>query len=49
VFGTAQLSVGKAEFTTSSLFAESTTVTATYHGDSNIAQSAASVIQTLQK
>ena len=48
VLGTAQLSGGKAEFTTSSLFAESTTVTATYHGDSNIAKSAASVIQTVQ-
>ena len=48
VLGTAQLSGGKAEFTTSSLFAESTTVTATYYGDSNIAKSAASVIQTVQ-
>ncbi|PYX32538.1 MAG: hypothetical protein DMG77_03095 [Acidobacteria bacterium] len=48
VLGTAQLSGGKAIFTTSSLFAGSTTVTATYYGDSNIAKSAASVIQTVQ-
>jgi hypothetical protein len=48
VLGTAQLSNGKAHFTTSSLTMGSTTVTATYNGDSNIAKSSASVIQTVQ-
>jgi hypothetical protein len=47
VLGTAQLSGGKAKFTTSSLAVGSTTVTATYSGDSNISESSASVIQTV--
>jgi hypothetical protein len=49
VLGTAQLSNGKAEFTTSTLAVGSTTVTATYNGDSNIAASSASVTQTVQQ
>ncbi len=48
VLGTAQLSDGKAKFTTSSLAVGSTTVKATYYGDSNIAHSSASVTQTVQ-
>jgi hypothetical protein len=48
VLGTAQLSGGKAKFTTSALALGSTTVTATYYGDSNIAKSLASVTQTVQ-
>ncbi len=48
VLGTAQLSNGKAQFTTSSLPAGSDTVTATYYGDSNIAGSTASVKETVQ-
>jgi uncharacterized repeat protein (TIGR03803 family) len=48
VLGTAQLSGGKAKFTTSTLTVGSTTVTATYQGDSNIAGSSASVTQTVQ-
>jgi hypothetical protein len=48
VLGTAQLSSGKAKFTTSTLPAGSTKVTAIYYGDSNIAKSSASVIQTVQ-
>jgi hypothetical protein len=48
VLGTAQLSGGKAKFTTSTLTVGSTTVTATYRGDSNIAGSSASVTQTVQ-
>jgi Big-like domain-containing protein/VCBS repeat protein/FG-GAP repeat protein len=48
VLGTAQLSGGKATLTTSSLADGSTKVTATYYGDSNIAKSSASVIQTMQ-
>ncbi len=47
VLGTAQLSGGKATFTTSALAAGSTMVTATYYGDSNIAKSSASVTQTV--
>jgi Bacterial Ig-like domain (group 3)/FG-GAP-like repeat len=47
VLGTAQLSSGKAKFTTSTLPVGSTKVTATYYGDSNIAKSSASVIQTV--
>ena len=48
VLGTAQLSGGKAKFTTSTLAVGSTKVTATYQGDSNIAGSSASVTQTVQ-
>ncbi len=48
VLGTAQLSGGKATLTISSLAVGSTKVTATYNGDSNIAKSSASVIQTVQ-
>jgi surface antigen len=48
VLGTAQLSGGKASLTTSSLPVGSTKVTVTYYGDSNIAKSSASVIQTVQ-
>jgi hypothetical protein len=45
VLGTAQLAKGKATFTTSTLAAGSTKVTATYYGDSNISASSASVVQ----
>ena len=45
VLGTAELSGGKATFTSSTLANGSTTVTATYAGDSNIAESSASVVQ----
>ncbi len=48
VLGTAQLSGGKATLTISSLAVGSTKVTATYNGDSNIAKSSASVVQTVQ-
>lgn len=48
VLGTAQLSGGKAKFTTSTLAVGSNKVTATYYGDSNIAGSSASVTQTVQ-
>jgi subtilase family serine protease len=48
VLGTAQLGGGKATFTTRRLAVGSTQVTATYYGDSNIAQSAASLTQTVQ-
>jgi Big-like domain-containing protein/VCBS repeat protein len=48
VLGTAQLSVGKATLTVSSLAVGSTKVTATYYGNSNIAKSSASVVQTVQ-
>jgi hypothetical protein len=48
VLGTAQLSGGKAKFTASTLAVGSTTVTATYYGDSNIAKSSASVKQAVQ-
>jgi Bacterial Ig-like domain (group 3)/FG-GAP-like repeat len=47
VLGTAQLSGGKAMLTISSLPAGSTKVTVTYYGDSNIAKSSASVVQTV--
>jgi hypothetical protein len=47
VLGTAQLSGGKAKFTTSTLAVGSTKVTAIYYGDSNIAKSSASVTQTV--
>jgi hypothetical protein len=47
VLGTAQLSGGKATFTTSTLAVGSTAVTATYHGNSNVAKSSASVTQTV--
>jgi Bacterial Ig-like domain (group 3)/FG-GAP-like repeat len=48
VLGTAQLGSGKATFTTSTLPVGSTKVTAIYYGDSNIAKSSASVVQTVQ-
>ena len=48
VLGTAQLSAGKATFTTSTLPAGSTIVTVTYPWNSNIAGSSASVTQTVQ-
>jgi hypothetical protein len=48
VLGTAQLSNGKAKFTTSSLPTGSNTVTATYLGDSNIAGSTATVTEVVQ-
>jgi len=48
VLGTAQLSGGKATLTISSLAVGSTKVTATFNGDSDIAKSSASVIQTVQ-
>ena len=48
VLGTAQLSSGKAKFTTSTLPVGSTKVKAIYYGDSNIAKSSASVTQTVQ-
>jgi hypothetical protein len=47
VLGTATLSQGKALFTTSTLAVGSNKVTATYNGDSNIANSSASITQTL--
>jgi hypothetical protein len=46
--GTAQLSAGKAKFTISTLAVGSTKVTATYRGDSNIAESSALVTQTVR-
>lgn len=48
VLGTTQLSGGKATFTSSSLPVGSTRVTVTYYGNSNIAKSSASVIETVQ-
>jgi hypothetical protein len=48
VLGTSQLGGGKAKLTLSSLAVGSTTVTATYNGNSNIAKSSASVIQAVQ-
>ena len=48
ILGTAQLGGGKAKLTISSLSLGSTKVTATYYGDSNIAQSSVSVMQTVQ-
>lgn len=48
VLGMAQLSGGKATLTTSSLPVGPTKVTATYYGDSNIAKSSASAIQTVR-
>jgi hypothetical protein len=47
VLGTAQLSGGKAKFVTTTLAVGSTTVTATYNGNSNIAKSSASATQTV--
>ncbi|MGB8987757.1 MAG: Ig-like domain-containing protein [Candidatus Sulfotelmatobacter sp.] len=49
VLGTAQLSKGKASFTTSTLAVGSTIVTATYYGDSNITKSSASVKQSVHQ
>jgi hypothetical protein len=48
VLGTAQRSGGKAKFTISTLAVGSIKVTATYYGNSNIAKSSASVMQTVQ-
>ena len=48
VLGTAQLSSGKAIFTTSALTVGSTVVKVTYNGNSNINGSSASVTQTVQ-
>ena len=48
VLGTAQLVGGKAKLVISSLPVGSTKVTVKYNGDSNIAKSSASVIQTVQ-
>jgi YVTN family beta-propeller protein len=48
VLGTEQLGGGKAKFTTSTLGVGSTTITAAYYGDSNIAKSSASVIQNVK-
>jgi hypothetical protein len=48
VLGTAQRSGGKAMFTISTLAVGSTTVTASYYGDSNISGSSASVKETVQ-
>jgi hypothetical protein len=48
VLGSVQLSGGKAQFMTSSLPAGSDKVMVTFYGDSNIAQSTASVVQTVQ-
>ena len=48
VLGTGQLSNGKAIFTTSTLGVGSTTVTATYNGDSDIAPSSASITVVVQ-
>jgi len=47
VLGTAQLANSKAKFTISTLAVGSTTVTATYYGNSNISASSASVVQTV--
>ena len=47
MLGTAQLADGKATFTISTLAVGTTTVTATYYGDSNISGSSASVRQTV--
>ena len=47
VLGTAQLSAGKATFTTSTLPVGATIVTVTYPWNSNIASSSASVTQTV--
>jgi hypothetical protein len=47
--GTAQMIAGKASFTTSNLAVGSVEVTATYYGDSNIAESSASVTQKVQQ
>lgn len=48
VLGTAQLSSGKATFTTSTLSAGSTVVKVTYNGNSNIKGSSSSLTQTVQ-
>ena len=45
--GTGLLSGGKATFTTSTLPIGTTPITASYYGDSNIAESSASVVQTV--
>src|SRR5262249_37715915 len=48
VLGTSQLTGGKATFTISTLPVGLTRVTVTYYGNSNIAKSSASVIETVQ-
>jgi hypothetical protein len=48
ILGTAQLSKGKATFTTSSLGAGSNAIKVTYQGNSNIASSSAVVTQIVQ-
>jgi hypothetical protein len=48
ILGTAQLKGGAASFTTSALPVDATSVTVTYYGDSNIAESSASVIQAVR-
>jgi hypothetical protein len=48
VLGTAQLSQGKATFTTSALSAGSTRVQGTYPWNSNVNKSSAALIQTVQ-
>jgi len=48
VLGTAQLIGGTAKFMTSALPAGATRVTVTYYGDSNIAKSSASLMQTVR-
>jgi len=45
--GTGKLSGGKAQFTISSLPTGSDTITVTFYGDSNIAGSSASAVQTV--
>jgi hypothetical protein len=47
--GTVELGGGKAKFTTTTLAAGASTVTATYNGDSKIANSSAAVTQTVQQ
>jgi streptogramin lyase len=48
ILGTAQLSGGIAKFTTSALPVGSSTVKVTYSGDSNVAKSSASLVQTVR-
>ncbi|MGC2196746.1 MAG: Ig-like domain repeat protein [Terriglobales bacterium] len=48
VLGTAQLSGGRAKFTTLALPVGSSTVKVTYYGNSNIAKSSASLVQTVR-
>jgi hypothetical protein len=48
VLGTGQLSGGKAKFTTAALPVGTSSVKATYFGNSNIAKSSAALTQTVQ-